>query len=94
MLITHLVHGHKDDGDANEEVHGELVAEHDKGHDGGEDGGDGGAVLLQDGVSKLEEEAGQNPLVEAQASRPVSTLDFQAWIANYLSDVAARAVGL
>ena len=59
---THLMHGDEHNGDADDEVDGQLVAEHGVGHNGGEDGGDGGGVLLEDGVGELEEKAGQDAL--------------------------------
>ena len=56
------MHGDEHDGDADDEVDGQLVAKHGVGHHGSEDGGDGGGVLLEDGVGELEEEAGQDAL--------------------------------
>ena len=61
-LCEELVHGDEDDGDANEEVEREGVAEQRSRHDAGEDGGDGGGVLFEDGVCILEEEGGQDAL--------------------------------
>ncbi len=50
-----LVHADEHNGDPDEEVHRERVAKHGPAHDGSEDWGDGAAVLLEDGVSKLQE---------------------------------------
>lgn len=57
-----LVHGHQHDGDPDEEVGGQLVAEERVRHERREDGGQGGGVLLEDGVGVLEEEGGEDPL--------------------------------
>ena len=56
------MHGDGDDGHPQEEVGGQGVAEEGVGQQGGEDGGERTAVLLQDCVCKLEEEAGQDTL--------------------------------
>jgi hypothetical protein len=62
------MHGDEDDGDSQQEVGGQLMAEEHEGHEGGEDGGDGGRILLEDGVRKLVEEGGQDALRNQQTT--------------------------
>ena len=56
------MHGDEDNGDPNAEIDGEGMPKQGSRHEACEDGGHRGGILLQYGVSILEEEGRQNAL--------------------------------